>query len=58
VRQPKIYDIIDVDMADGVTADYMELKPFDVEGTLRIEPQADEKDLARLYRIDNARILR
>ncbi len=57
VRQPKIYDIISVAMAEGVTADYMELRPFDVEGTLHIEPQADEKDLARLYRIDNARVL-
>ena len=58
VRQPKIYDIIAVKLADGVTSDYIEGRPFDVEGVLRIEPQADEKDLYRLYRIEDARVLR
>jgi hypothetical protein len=58
VRQPKIYDIIGVVLADGVTTDYIEGRPFDVEGTFHIDPQADEKDLSRLYRIDNAKVLR
>ncbi len=58
VRQPKIYDIISVVMADGVTTDYIEGRPFDVEGTFHIDPKADETNLSRLYRIDNARVLR
>jgi len=57
VRQPKIYDIIGVELADGITTDYIEGRPFDVEGIFRIDPLADEKDLSRLYRIDNARVL-
>lgn len=58
VRQPKIYDIIAVELASGVTSDYIADKPFDVEGTFRIHPEADEKELYRLYRIENARVLR
>jgi len=57
VRQPKIYDIIGIELAGGITTDYIEGRPFDVEGTFHIEPMADEKDLSRLYRIDNARVL-
>lgn len=56
-RKPKIYDIIGITMAEGVTADYMELRPFDVEGIFHIDPQVDANDLSRLYHIDNARIL-
>ena len=57
VRQPKIYDIIAVVMADGETTDYIANRPFDVEGIFRIDPQADDKDLSRLYRIEQARVL-
>ncbi len=57
VRQPKIYDIIAVTLADGVTTDYIEGRPFDVEGVFRVDPKADERDLARLYRIENATVV-
>jgi len=57
VRQPKIYDIIGVTLAAGETTDYIEGRPFDVEGTFRIVPQADEMDLSRLYSIENAKVL-
>ena len=57
VRQPKIYDIIGVTLAAGETTDYIEGRPFDVEGIFRIVPQADEKDLSRLYSIENAKVL-
>ena len=57
VRQPKIYDIIGVKLGEGITTDYIEGRPFDVEGVFRIEPQADEHDLSRLYRIENARVV-
>ncbi len=58
VRKPKIYDIIAVELAEGVTSDYIEGKPFDVEGIFRIQPEADETELYRLYRIEDARVLR
>lgn len=58
VRQPKIYDIIAVELGPGITSDYIEGKPFDVEGVFRIQPEADEKELYRLYRIENARVIR
>ena len=44
-------------MAAGETTDYIEGRPFDVEGIFRIVPQADEKDLSRLYSIENAKVL-
>lgn len=58
VRQPKIYDIIAIELGPGITTDYIEGKPFDVEGIFRIQPEADEKELYRLYRIENARVIR
>ncbi len=58
VRKPKIYDIIGVTLAEGVTTDYIEGRPFDVEGTFHIEPEGDEHGLYRLYRISNARVVR
>ena len=58
VRQPKIYDIIAIELGPGITSEYIEGKPFDVEGVFRIQPEADEKELYRLYRIENARVIR
>jgi len=58
VRKPKIYDIIDIQLAEGEETDYIEGRPFDVEGIFRIEPEADETELYRLYKIDNAKVLR
>jgi hypothetical protein len=58
VRKPKIYDVIGVSLAEGVTTDYIEGRPFDVEGTFHIEPASEEQGLYRLYRISNARVVR
>lgn len=58
VRQPLIYDVIGVDLADGVTTDYIDNKPFDVEGVFRILPEADDTELYQLYRIDDARVVK
>ena len=63
VRQPKIYDIIGITLADGETTDYIEGKPFDVEGVFRIDPEADDvelddAELFQLYRIEDAQVLR
>lgn len=57
VRQPKIYDIISVALAPGEVSDYIANRPFDVEGVFRIDPGADQTDLSRLYRIDQAKVL-
>ncbi|MCH2202362.1 MAG: DUF3299 domain-containing protein [Fuerstiella sp.] len=50
---PKIYDMIAVTLKDDESTDLIEGTPFDVEGTLRIEPHADEVDLYALFFIDN-----
>lgn len=57
VRQPLIYDVIGVDLADGVTTDYIDNKPFDVEGVFRIQPEADDTELYQLYRITDAKVV-
>ena len=58
VRQPLIYDIIGVRLADGETTDYIEGKPFDVEGVFHIVPEADDGELYQLYRIEDAQVLK
>ncbi len=58
VRQPKIYDIIGISLADGATTDYIEGKPFDVEGIFQIVPEADDTELYQLYRIADAKVLK
>lgn len=56
-RMPKIYDVIFVKLEPGRTTDYIEARPFDVEGTFHIDNEDDGSELPRLYKIDNARIL-
>lgn len=58
VKQPKVYDLIDVSLIEGATTDYIENKPFDVEGIFRIVPNADDIELFQLYRIEKAVVLR
>lgn len=57
VRKPKVYDIIGVTLADGEKTDYIEGRPFDVQGILRIDPAVDQNSLSRLYRIEQAKVL-
>jgi hypothetical protein len=54
---PKIYDMIAVELADGESTDLIEGTPFDVEGTFRIEPHADEVELYGLFFIDDGVIV-
>ncbi len=58
VKQPKIYDMFDVSMADGESTDYIENKPFDVEGIFRIVPDVEDGELYELYRIEDAIVLK
>jgi hypothetical protein len=57
VRKPKIYDIISVAMAEGETTDYIDGRPFDVEGIFEIDPSADITELSGLFRIRDAKVL-
>ena len=56
-RMPKIYDVIFVKLKQGETTDYIDARPFDVEGTFRFDNEGDDSELPRLYKIENARVL-
>jgi hypothetical protein len=56
-RMPKIYDVIFVKLDVGQSSRYIEQRPFDVEGTFRIDNESDGSELPRLYKIENARVL-
>ena len=54
----KVYHWAAVLLKEGTTTDYIELKPFDVVGTFRIEPiQLDDDTVFLLYHIDDAAII-
>lgn len=68
-RNPKMYDIIQVKMKTGVSTPFIDLKPFDVEGVLRIKlddgftgevpPSEDEyPQFGGLYYLDDAVIVK
>lgn len=57
VRKPKIYDVIFVSLEKGQSCNYIDQRPFDVEGTFRIDSEGDGSELPRLYRIEDARVL-
>ncbi|MFM8219006.1 MAG: hypothetical protein ACKOJF_08775 [Planctomycetaceae bacterium] len=63
----KIYDLVQVTLAEGQSSNYIELTPFDVVGTFRIrldvlDEEADDGTVNQLiiglYHIENGRILR
>lgn len=56
-RNPKIYDLVEVTLADGETSDYIQGRPFDVVGTFHIRPEADGDELWQLYQIDDAQVI-
>ena len=57
VRKPKIYDVIFVKLEKGQSSNYIDQRPFDVEGTFRIDNEGDGSELPRLYKIEDARVL-
>ncbi len=57
-RSPKIYDVFPVKMRNGVTADYIQNRPFDVVGMFYIRPEAyEDGELFQLYEIVDAVII-
>ncbi len=55
--QTRVDELIGVTLADGVTTDYIESRPFNIEGVFHIDLKVDESELIGLYRIENARIV-
>ena len=56
-RNPKVYDLVEISMRRGETANYIQNRPFDVVGVFHIDPIADEGELFGLYRIDDAVVI-
>jgi len=56
-RNPKIYDVFDVMLREGVTTDYLPNRPFDVVGVFHIRPEAEKGKLFHLYDMDDATVV-
>jgi hypothetical protein len=56
-RNPKIYDLFDVLLRDGVTTSFLPNRPFDVVGLFHIRPEVEQGKLYRLYEIDDATVI-
>ncbi|HWL09920.1 MAG TPA: hypothetical protein VNQ76_16050 [Planctomicrobium sp.] len=58
-RAPKIYDKLGVTLRKGVTTPYIQNRPFDVVGTLLIEPEIDSMDEGQswLYFLEDAIVI-
>ncbi|MBL4883187.1 MAG: hypothetical protein JKY95_01455 [Planctomycetaceae bacterium] len=56
-RTPKVYDRISTILREGVTTSYIQGRPFDVEGTLRIDPIYIDDEWLQLYVLEDAIVL-
>ena len=56
-KNPKIYDLFPVVMREGVTADYILNRPFDVVGVFHIKAETLDDELQRIYLIDDAIVI-
>lgn len=56
-RDPKVYDLIEVELKPGVTTDYIQNRPFDVVGRFHIDLAAEKGKLLGLYRLEDARVI-
>lgn len=56
-RNPKIYDLVEVRLRDGVTTDYIQNRPFDVVGIFRIDAAGEDGELYGLYKLDDAIVI-
>lgn len=57
-RNPKVYDLISVELKPDKPSDYIHLRPFDVVGTLKIDLVAEDNRPIGLYWIEDAEVLR
>jgi len=53
-RKAKVYDKVAVQLKDGVTTNYIQGRPFDVEGRFRIQPEEIDGELFLLYYLEEA----
>ncbi len=56
-KNPKIYDVFDVLLRQGVTTNYIPNRPFDVVGVFHIRPETEDGKLYRLYEMDDATVI-
>lgn len=56
-RKALIYDKFGVRMRSGETTDYIQGRPFDVVGRMRVSSRIDDGELVWLYMIDDAVVL-
>jgi hypothetical protein len=56
-RNPKIYDVFDVMLREGVTTNYLPNRPFDVVGVFHIRPEEEAGKLFHLYDMDDATVI-
>ena len=56
-RDPKVYDLIAVEMAKGTSTSYIANRPFDVVGVFHIDPFIDGDKMYELYRLDQASVI-
>jgi len=56
-RDPKVYDLIAVQLQPGATTDYIPNRPFDVVGTFRIEMLAEGGKPLGLYWLEGAKVI-
>ncbi|MDP1796313.1 MAG: hypothetical protein Q8K78_02475 [Planctomycetaceae bacterium] len=56
-RNPKVYDLVSVQMRDGVTTDYIQNRPFDVVGIFRIDLLAEGGKPMGLYWLEDSVVI-
>lgn len=56
-RTPKVYDRISTLLKEGETTEYIQGRPFDVVGTLRIDPIYEDGEWLQLYVLEDAIVL-
>jgi hypothetical protein len=56
-REPKVYDKLAVTMREGKSTNYIQGRPFDVVGTLSIQPEMDGDEVFWLYKLDDALVV-
>ncbi len=56
-RNPKVYDLVSIDMRAGKSTDYIQNRPFDVVGTFRIDLLAEGGKPLGLYWLEDAVVL-
>lgn len=56
-REPKVYDKLAVTLRNGQSTRYIQGRPFDVVGTLTIEPDVEGDDIFWLYHLEDALVI-